>query len=68
MAVSAVERARRWAAMPMAPTRPCGCTMKWLTEISMPVSANAAVERACPCCGAGIVAYVDVCPARLALC
>jgi predicted RNA-binding Zn-ribbon protein involved in translation (DUF1610 family) len=30
----------------------CGCAPKWLTSASQPVTAEAAVEQPCPCCGA----------------
>jgi hypothetical protein len=30
----------------------CGCHARWLTSVSQPVSAEQAVAKACPCCGA----------------
>jgi len=32
----------------------CGCPPRWLTSVSVPVTAEAAVAHPCPCCGAGI--------------
>lgn len=32
----------------------CGCSPRWLTSISEPVSAEDAVSRRCPCCGAAV--------------
>lgn len=86
--------ARRWAALPQDPPRPCNCAHVWLTEISVPVDAMQAVQDACECCGApagrrcwlagyitnekalptgyegafgpGRMAYVFVCPGRIA--
>lgn len=32
----------------------CGCPPRWLTSVSQPVSAEAAVAHPCPCCHAAV--------------
>jgi hypothetical protein len=29
----------------------CGCAPKWLTSVSVPVTAEEATKEPCPCCG-----------------
>lgn len=30
----------------------CGCAPRWLTSLSVPVTAEEATKEPCPCCGA----------------